>query len=69
MPTRRSRTWVEHPELKGKVIRSLRRTEQEPSGDNYIVIEFEDDTRLIIGANDLGTWIDITNSAEENPSL
>ncbi len=50
-------TWIEHPELAGKVIRSLRRTDRAPSGDNYIVIEFEDGTRLELGANDLGTWV------------
>ncbi len=51
------KTWIEHPELAGKVIRSLRRTDREPSGDNYIVIEFEDGTWFELGANDLGTWV------------
>lgn len=51
------KTWIEHPELAGKVIRSLRRTDREPAGDNYIIIEFEDGTRFELGANDLGTWV------------
>jgi hypothetical protein len=51
------KTWIEHPELAGKAIRSLRRTDGVPGGDNYIVIEFEDGTRFELGANDLGTWV------------
>jgi len=57
MSIENAKTWIDHPELAGKAIRSFRRTDHEPTGDNYIVIEFEDGTRLELGANDLGTWI------------
>ena len=63
-------TWEEHTEVVGKVIRSFRRTDHEPTGDNYIVIEFEDGTRLELGANDLGTWVinAVAEYATSNPS-
>ncbi len=58
MSIERDRKWIEHPELVGKTISSFKRTDREPTGDNYIHIEFTDGAQLDIGANDLGTWVE-----------